>query len=138
MPDINIYNPVTPTEYRQIYFSNSTKYLLFNNGSNQASLTSAGAWSNASDSRLKNNIVDIKYGLSTVIATQPRSYKFNNLEGDYIGFVAQELKEVIPEVVSGSEETQYGVDYGSLVAVAFKAIQELKAEVDSLKQQLGK
>jgi hypothetical protein len=109
----------------------STDVMTFNNGSNEASLSAAGAWTNASDARLKNSIVDIKYGLETVLNTQPRSYKMNNLEGDYIGFVAQELQTVIPEVVSGNPETQLGVDYGSLVAVAFKAIQELKATVDA-------
>jgi hypothetical protein len=109
----------------------STDVMTFNNGSNEASLSAAGAWTNASDARLKNSIVDIKYGLETVLNTQPRSYKMNNLEGDYIGFVAQELQTVIPEVVSGNPEIQLGVDYGSLVAVAFKAIQELKATVDA-------
>jgi len=109
----------------------STNAMTFNNGSNEAQLSSAGAWVNASDARLKNSIVDIKYGLETVLNTQPRSYKMNDLEGDYIGFVAQELQTVIPEVVSGNPETQLGVDYGSLVAVAFKAIQELKATVDA-------
>jgi hypothetical protein len=64
------------------------------------------------------------------MAAQPRSYTRIDCAGNYIGFVAQELKEIIPEVVLGSEETQYGVDYGSLVAVAFKAIQELKSIID--------
>jgi hypothetical protein len=64
--------------------------------------------------------------------TQPRSYKMNDLEGDYIGFVAQELQTVIPEVVSGDPEKQLGVDYGSLVAVAFKAIQEQQTLITQL------
>jgi len=38
--------------------------------------------------------------------------------------------------VSGSEK-QLGVDYGSLVALAFKAIQELKSELDSVKTELA-
>jgi hypothetical protein len=117
--------------YRQIYFDQATGILYFTNGVNQAALTLAGAWTNASDGRLKNNIIDIQYGLDSVMATQPRSYKMNDMEGDYIGFVAQELQTVIPEVVSGDPEKQLGVDYGSLVAVAFKAIQELKATVDT-------
>jgi hypothetical protein len=123
--------------YRQIYFDGATGILFFSNGVNQSSLTLAGAWTNASDGRLKNTIVDIQYGLDSVMATQPRSYKMNDMEGNYIGFVAQELQTVIPEVVSGNAETQLGVDYGSLVAVAFKAIQELKAELDTVKAELA-
>ena len=120
--------------YRQMYMVSSVMY--FYNGTNQASLSSAGAWTNASDAKLKNSIVDIKYGLSTVMNTQPRSYKMNDLEGDYIGFVAQELQTVIPEVVSGDPEKQLGVDYGSLVAVAFKAIQEQQAIITSLTDRI--
>ena len=56
----------------------------------------------------------------------------NDLDGDYVGFVAQELQQIIPEVVSGNPERQLGVDYGSLVAVAFKAIQEQQALITSL------
>jgi hypothetical protein len=71
-----------------------------------------------------------------MVNTQPRSYKMNDLEGDYIGFVAQELQEVIPEVVSGDPEKQLGVDYGSLVAVAFKAIQEQQALITTLTDRI--
>jgi Chaperone of endosialidase len=120
--------------YRQIYIASSVLY--FYNGSNQASLSSAGAWTNASDARLKKNITEIKYGLNTVVATQPRSYERNDVEGQFIGFVAQELKEQIPEVVFGSEDEQYTVDYGSLVAVAFKAIQEQQILITSLTERI--
>jgi hypothetical protein len=123
-------------QYRIMYMNSGDSALYFHNNSNYAYLNSAGAWTNASDERLKNNIVDIKYGLDAVLNTQPRSYKMNDVEGDFIGFVAQELQTVIPEVVSGDPEIQLGVDYGSLVTVAFKAIQELKAENDTLKSQL--
>jgi hypothetical protein len=125
--------------YRSAYvYSNGNFY--FNNGNNEGYLSSAGTWTNASDARLKKNITDIKYGLNAVMQTQPRSYNMISTEGDFIGFIAQELKNIIPEVVSGGEVDeehpdgkQYGVDYGSLVAVAFKAIQELKAEFDAYK-----
>jgi hypothetical protein len=121
--------------YRAIYIGGGNN-LYFYNGTNEGSLSSAGAWVNASDARLKNSIVDIKHGLSAVMNTQPRSYKMNDLEGDYVGFVAQELQEVIPEVVSGDPEKQLGVDYGSLVAVAFKAIQEQQALITTLTDRI--
>ena len=120
----------TSNGYRRMTMTSSIMY--FFNGSNEATLSSSGAWTNASDARLKTNIEPIKYGLNTVLETQPRSFNRVDVEGDYIGFVAQELKEKIPEVVFGEEERQYSVDYGSLVAVAFKAIQELSASVDTL------
>jgi trimeric autotransporter adhesin len=117
--------------YRKMYYSSDNNF-YFANGSNQGYLSSAGAWVSASDARLKKNIRNIEYGLNAVISTQPRHYERNDVDGTYIGFVAQELQAVIPEVVSGDPETQLGVDYGSLVAVAFKAIQELSAKNDAL------
>jgi hypothetical protein len=117
--------------YRHLYMNNADATLYFFNDTNYASLSGAGAWTNASDARLKKNIVDIKYGLSDVLRLQPRSYQMNSVNGDFVGFIAQELQTVIPEVVSGDPEKQLGVDYGSLVAVAFKAIQELKAINDT-------
>lgn len=120
------------SEYRHLYMNSGDGTLYFFNDTNYASLNPSGAWTNASDARLKKNIVDIKYGLSDVLKAQPRSYQMNSLEGDYIGFVAQELQTVIPEVVTGDPEKQLGVDYGSLVAVAFKAIQEQQAIITAL------
>jgi hypothetical protein len=122
----------TAGQWRRMYVETTNNNLYFYNGSNEGYLNTAGAWINASDERLKNSIVDIKYGLSAVMNTQPRSYKMNDLDGDYVGFVAQELQQIIPEVVSGNPERQLGVDYGSLVAVAFKAIQEQQALIQSL------
>jgi len=123
-------------EWRVMYMNSGDGTLYFHNGNNYATLSSAGAWTNASDERLKNNIVDIKYGLDAVLNTQPRSYKMNDVEGDFIGFVAQELQTVIPEVVSGDPEKQLGVDYGSLVAVAFKAIQEQQDIIKALETRI--
>ena len=136
---VQIENPADVTKWRQIVFANNSTdaTLYFYNGTNQATLTSAGAWTNASDARLKKNIVDIKHGLADVMRTQPRSYNMIDVDGDYVGFIAQELQTVIPEVVSGDPDKQLGVDYGSLVAVAFKAIQEQQAQIQSLTARLS-
>lgn len=124
-------------QFRLIYLTSANNALNFDNGSNNATLTSGGAWTNASDARIKTNIQDIKYGLETVLSAKPRSYNRIDVDGDHIGFVAQELLKVIPEVVFGGDETKYSVDYGSLVAVAFKAIQEQQAIITQLKADVA-
>ena len=118
--------------YRHLYMNTGDATLYFFNDTNYANLSPSGAWTNASDARLKKNIVDIKYGIADVLRLQPRSYQMNSVEGDFVGFIAQELQTVIPEVVTGDPEKQLGVDYGSLVAVAFKAIQEQQALITAL------
>jgi hypothetical protein len=127
----------TSTAYRHLYMNSGDATLYFFNPTNYASLSPSGAWTNASDARLKKNIVDIKYGLADVLRLQPRSYQMNDVAGDFVGFVAQELQTVIPEVVTGDPEKQLGVDYGSLVAVAFKAIQEQQALIAQLQADVA-
>ena len=89
----------------------------------------------------------IPYGLDTLMQLQPKVYDRDSgyvadgvpvLEGKrkrQIGFIAQEVKEIIPEVIKDVDETNswYSLDDGKLMAVVIKAIQELKAEVDALK-----
>ena len=58
--------------------------------------------------------------------------------------IAQDVQKVLPEAISKStikddpSETEYlGVSYTEVIPLLVSAIKELKAEVDSLKQQLG-
>lgn len=132
---LNLY-PGASTNLEFVNRNGSGMSFFVNNASVTASLSVTGVWTNASDARLKKNIRDIEYGLSTVIEAKPHSYERNDVDGKFIGFVAQELKQIIPEVVFGSDDDQYTVDYGSLVAVAFKAIQELSAKNSALEARL--
>jgi hypothetical protein len=131
---VRIMSPSNNAYYRTIYASTDGNFYFYN-GTNQGYINSAGSFVNASDIRLKKDIIDIKYGLADLLKIKPRSYNRVDVEGEYIGFIAQEIRAIIPEVVSGDEEKQLGVDYGSLVALAVKAIQELKAEIDELKNK---
>jgi len=101
-----------------------------------ASLSTAGVWTNVSDARGKENIQDIHYGIETVLALMPRQYDVKSDNSHAIGFVAQEVLPIIPELVHGSEKKGYGLDYGTLTAVLVKAIQQLNAEVVFLKSEL--
>tara|TARA_Y100001963_G_scaffold120501_1_gene168453 strand:- start:331 stop:1407 length:1077 start_codon:yes stop_codon:yes gene_type:complete len=139
------------TEHREIYFHDSNLQLYFWNGSNEAYLTSGGVWTDASDERLKKDIKDIEYGLAEILKCKPRKYKLKADNLEQIGFVAQEMLSIIPEVISGGEsdddrpdhlklfdngKSQYGLHYGALTAVAFKAIQELSAKNDALEARI--
>ena len=95
-----------------------------------------------SDARLKTNVNTINNALDLV--DQLRGVSFDWIESGKhsIGVIAQEVEEVIPEVVlnnvstdpSTGEETEVkSVDYGKMVGVLINAIKELKAEVDELK-----
>ena len=114
---------------------------------NGAHLTSNGLWNNASDRRLKDNIVDATYGLNAVMQLRPVQYTMgkDDNKSKFVGFIAQEVKQIVPEVVSGiegdiSKGEILGLSYDSLVPVLVNAIkeqqkmiQELKAEIELLK-----
>lgn len=97
---------------------------------NGASLSSAGVWTNGSDARLKKQVVNSKYGLNDVLKMRPVDYVMKNSNEHQVGFLAQEMKKIIPEVVTGKEgdlqkgET-LGISYGNLVAVLVQAIKEI-------------
>jgi hypothetical protein len=94
-------------------------------------------WTNASDIANKEAIAPIGYGLETVMAANPVDFRWKTMTGEDglgkkdIGFIAQDMELIVPEVVTGGEG-QKGISYGSLVAVAFKAIQEQQAIITAL------
>ena len=103
------------------------------NGSNEGSLNNAGTWTNGSDIAFKKNVADIEYGLSTVLDLQPRKYQMKIDDANDIGFIAQEMETVIPEIVHTNANNGYkSLDYGAITAVLVKAVQELSAKNDAL------
>jgi len=121
--------------YRAIY--STSNILYFWNGSNEGGLNASGVWFNASDVTIKKDIEDIKYGLNEVLQLRPRSYKMIEDDSDQIGFIAQEIEEILPELVSTSERGMKGLSYGQITAVLAKAIQELKADNDAIRAELA-
>jgi hypothetical protein len=98
------------------------------------------AWSISSDIRLKKDIVDTKYGLNTVMQFRPVDYTLigNNLR--QVGFIAQEMKKLVPEVVTGiegdlSKHETLSLTYENLVAVLTKAIQEQQEIINNLQKE---
>ena len=119
--------------YRSAYFQSGSLY--FYNGSNEGYLSSGGTWVNASDISIKKDIKEIKYGINEIMALKPKWYRMIDDDLEQIGFIAQEVEEILPELVNTSERGMKGLSYGQMTAVLVKAIQELKAEIDILKSK---
>ena len=98
-----------------------------------------------SDKKFKKNIKDTSYGLSDVMKMRAVEYDWiEKRKGKHdIGVIAQEIEEIIPEVVQdvksigGSEGTHKVVDYGKLASVLIKAIQEQQQQINELKEKLN-
>jgi hypothetical protein len=105
-------------------------------GSNNQNKIRASAFVTYSDERLKTDVSAIKNGLETVNNLKAVNFTWKKDGSRDFGFMAQELKQVVPQAVHGSEETMLGVDYGRLSAILVSAIQEQSAQIASLKKQL--
>jgi Chaperone of endosialidase len=107
----------------------------------------------ASDERVKDDIVDLNYGLSSVMCLRPRTFKF---KGDcsmtHVGFVAQEVLCVLPNFVVHDKLNDTIVKYGNVelseiyrlelngyswASVLTKAIQEQQCTINTLKTCIG-
>ena len=101
-------------------------------------LTATGNVTAFSDVTLKENIETIPNALDKVLNL--RGVGFNRVDKEdnprEIGVIAQEVEEIIPEVVHTNQEGIKSVAYGNLVGLLIESIKELKAEVNDLKAQL--
>lgn len=89
-----------------------------------------------SDIKLKTNLRPLENcvdSISRIIGYRYERIDLNNRE--QVGVVAQEVEKEFPELVS-EENGIKAVSYGNLVAVAFQAITELKAEIDTLREEI--
>jgi len=107
--------------------------------------TGTGAVTYDTSSRLvKAEIEDIPYGLSTVMALSPKRYERTDSDNKLeVGFIADEVVEVVPELVGmmekrfltmNQEDTEViagSVEYNKMTAVLVKAVQELKEELNT-------
>ncbi|MFY7886119.1 MAG: tail fiber domain-containing protein, partial [Dolichospermum sp.] len=97
----------------------------------------ATAWASSSDERLKNINGSIENALDSLLTLRAVnfSWKSDETNKNNLGLIAQDIVKVFPETVTLDEENDVlGVRYTELIPVLVKAIQELKAEVDTLKQ----
>ena len=108
---------------------------LSNNGNNLAgNFTATGNVTAFSDERLKENVQTIEGALDKVAQMRGVTYNYKSELNDGqrgTGVIAQEIQQVMPEVV---EEGEYlSVAYGNLVGVLIEAVKELKAELEQCK-----
>ncbi len=104
---------------------------------------------NTSDARDKSNILGLKYGLEQIMKLRPVSFtwKDHKIQDTKLGLLAQEVQEIIPEVVVDHETkrdektgelikvpaNRLGIYYSDLIPVLIKGMQEQQAEIEKLR-----
>jgi hypothetical protein len=127
-----------------IYSTGAAAYRFYvdNAGTIFATSTTISA---ISDQRLKENVRELDAGLDTILALKPRRFDWKQGKGkdvrDDMGFIAQEVEEVLPELIGdwkageGEPDDLKSVKAGDLIPVLVKAIQELTARVAQLEER---
>jgi hypothetical protein len=98
----------------------------------------------SSDARLKHSITDFPESLDKLIKLRPVHFYWRADEykdrafgaAQSFGLIAQEVEQIMPELVTEDEQGLKAVRYNKLPLLMLQAIKELKAENDSLKQRL--
>ncbi|MEM6397079.1 MAG: tail fiber domain-containing protein [Bacteroidota bacterium] len=102
----------------------------------------SGNYSSTSDARLKTNISALVGTLPLLTQLQPRRYNYRtNAKREYVGFLAQEIQELFPDVVTEGE-TREGetptllVDYNQLTVLAISALQEQQEIIETQEERI--
>ena len=132
------------------YAAQST-YSLFHLNNGGSAYNATGTWGTiSSDQRLKENIVNATPKLNDVMSLQVRNFNYIGKEEKFIGFIAQELEQVFPSLVTTSDMREFdrdgnviggledtkGVKVGMDFAILVKAIQEQQAIIEDLKARI--
>ena len=96
----------------------------------------------SSDRRFKDNIRTIENPLESLDKLNGYRFTWNDdlshihsYEGEDIGVIAQEVEEVLPEIVSNRTNGYKGVKYEKIIPLLIECIKELKSEIDILKSK---
>ena len=123
-------------------YSNGNLYLQIDAANLGNFNGSSGTYTAMSDINKKKDFELSTMGLDAILGLEPTLYRMKTDSEDsekHLGFIAQEVKEFIPQayVETGDNENKFiGLDYQAITATLVKAIQELKAELDQAKARI--
>jgi hypothetical protein len=110
--------------------------------SSRAVLTdsSGNVYPDTSDITLKKDVQNIPYGLEEIEELRPVKFNWKDIERHGtkpdIGFIAQEVELIIPEIVAMNYDGKKSVNYRLITAVLTKAIQEQQALIEDLTSRI--
>jgi hypothetical protein len=116
------------------WYAGTTNVMLLDGSGN----LTANSFIYSSDQRLKKNIQPLTDNtLEKIKQIQPVSFNWKESGKPEIGFIAQNVEQVYPDLVTTDPNTgMKGLKYGNMTAVLMEAIQEQQQQIDELKQEV--
>jgi Chaperone of endosialidase len=122
------FRPSTTGEWEWRVAGSPANFYVIYNGSSKGYFEAAdGDYIQLSDQRLKTGIEDLPSVLEKILKLRPTDYvmkETNPQQRRSIGFIAQEVEEVFPQLVHKFSNSQLGLLYSCFAPIAVKAIQE--------------
>jgi ribosomal protein S6E (S10) len=98
----------------------------------------ASSFSMMSDISLKKDIAPLGDSLDKIRKLQGVSFNWKDSGQPSIGFIAQDVERIFPEVVSTDKDTKLkSLDYAKLVAPLVEAVKEQQSQIENLKRQIS-
>ena len=99
------------------------------------------AYGSPSDKKYKENIKPIESALDKAMQLQGVTFDWKDSDSildikEDIGFIAQDVQEVLPELVRDNGKGNLSLRYQGITPILLEAIKELKAEIEELKKQI--
>jgi len=98
---------------------------------NFSGIVTATDFNSTSDINLKENVHTVENPLETVESIRGVSFNWKETGKKSYGVIAQELEEILPELVTDGDIKT--VNYNGIIGVLIEAVKELKAEIEDLK-----
>lgn len=94
--------------------------------------------SESSDGRLKQNINNIEYGLNDILKLNPISFNWKNKDTNDLNFglIAQDVKNVFPELVITDLNNHYRIKYIELIPILIKSIKDQQETIQKLNKRI--
>lgn len=114
-------------------------YTIGKNGARWSAVYAANGTIQTSDIRLKKNIQLLDMGLNEVLKMHPVTYHWKDGSDTrlHVGLIAQEVRQLVPEVVSGNEATgKLGMNYAELIPILIRSLQQQQQKLKELNEQI--
>ena len=124
---------LTKIRYYDEIIPESPGTLNIGDSTNFVATVTAQDFNSVSDFRLKTDIHNIDAPLDKIESLNGVLFKWESGGEVSGGVIAQEVLEVLPELVSNTEDGTLSVNYNGIIGLLIESIKELKFEIDSIK-----
>jgi len=127
-------------EFLSVGTREATHAITLPDASSPSGKVKANAFVSYSSIRYKEDIQPLKSAVNTISKLQGVSYNWKDTGKKDFGFIAEDVGEVIPEIVEWSQDPQYAntMDYTRIISFLVEAVKEQQKKIDILTERLDK